>query len=278
MISVIVPVLNEATVIEAQLAALGRQTYDGEWELVIADNGCSDGTMEIVGPWADRLPRLKIVDASAHAGPAAARNAGAAAAAGDVLAFCDADDVVDPRWLEVCALTLKVTSVMAGSIDFASLNGRPPEQPSYPLSGSLTFLPAGLGANLAISRRAFNAVGGFDEALRAGEDVDLCWRLQLGGWTFRFEPAAIVCKRARRGRLAQVRQEFNYGRHNPALYQRFRSRGMSRGAWTTVKVYGWLLVNAPLAPFSNRGEVWLRVLGERLGRVVGSIEHKVLYL
>ena len=97
------PVLNGEEHIGDQLAALAAQTYRGEWELVVVDNGCRDRSMEIVREWAPRLPSVTIVDATARRGLNRARNAGAAAARGDFLAFCDADDVATPGWLEAMA-------------------------------------------------------------------------------------------------------------------------------------------------------------------------------
>src|SRR5688500_9296124 len=97
--SVVVPVRDGAATIGEQLAALAQQDFPGSWEVVVADNGSRDGTADVVRSFRDRLPGLRLVDASARPGASHARNAGAAAATGEVLAFCDADDVVDPGWL-----------------------------------------------------------------------------------------------------------------------------------------------------------------------------------
>jgi glycosyltransferase involved in cell wall biosynthesis len=98
-VSVVIPVRNAADHLEEQLAALASQTYEGSWEVVVADNGSTDASLEVVRSWALRVPHLEIVDASDRAGPSHARNVGAAAARGRVLAFVDADDVAAPTWL-----------------------------------------------------------------------------------------------------------------------------------------------------------------------------------
>ena len=98
-VSVVIPVLNGAATISQQLAALAGQTYRGPMEVLVADNGSTDATVEVVQALSGRLPGLRLVDASARVGTNHARNAGAAAAGGDLLAFCDADDVAAPGWL-----------------------------------------------------------------------------------------------------------------------------------------------------------------------------------
>src|SRR4051812_33344836 len=99
LVSVVVPVRNGADTLSGQLRGLAGQTYAGEWEVVVADNGSTDSTRAIAELWRPELPHLRVVDAGASGGPAAARNRGAAAAEGEFLAFCDADDIVTPDWL-----------------------------------------------------------------------------------------------------------------------------------------------------------------------------------
>src|SRR5436190_10421104 len=99
LVSVVIPVRNAARLLADQLYALAAQDYDGHWEVVVADNGSSDGSAAVARRLARRLPSLRVVDASGRRGVGPARNAGAAAAGGDLLAFCDADNVADRGWL-----------------------------------------------------------------------------------------------------------------------------------------------------------------------------------
>ncbi|MYR59535.1 glycosyltransferase, partial [Streptomyces sp. SID625] len=78
---------------------LGRQTYQGPWEVVVVDNGSVDGTPEVARAARAVLPALRIVDARDRAGESYARNRGIAEARGDLVAFCDADDVAAEGWL-----------------------------------------------------------------------------------------------------------------------------------------------------------------------------------
>ena len=86
-LSVIVPVLNAVPTLGQQLEALSRQAYDGTWEVVVADNGSTDGSPELAAAWQDKLPALRVIDASDRRGAGATRNAAARVARGDVFAF-----------------------------------------------------------------------------------------------------------------------------------------------------------------------------------------------
>ena len=77
-VSVIMPVYNAAATIGEQLEALAHQDFAGGWELLIADNGCTDRTRDIAANFADRLP-MRVIDASAEKGTALARNTAARA-------------------------------------------------------------------------------------------------------------------------------------------------------------------------------------------------------
>src|ERR1700756_5684791 len=97
-LSVIIPCYNVGDNIAAQLEALAGQQWSEPWEVIVADNGSTDNSLQVVRECARRLPELRIIDASGKAGAAHARNVGARAATGDYLAFCDADDEVAPGW------------------------------------------------------------------------------------------------------------------------------------------------------------------------------------
>jgi hypothetical protein len=195
VISVILPVRNGMPWLEIQLRALADQRCPEPWEVVVADNGSDDGSREFAEAWSIDHQAFRVVDASALDGAPAARNVGVRAARGDLLAFCDADDIVGEGWLAACVQGLEHADVVAGTFDFWSLNGTR-ESPAAPAAiRQLGFLPAGLGANLAVRRPAFEEVCGFNEELLLGEDIDLCWRLQLRGFRFVISPDAIVAKR-----------------------------------------------------------------------------------
>ena len=278
MISAIVPVLNGMPWLEDQLRALTSQECDVEWEVVIADNGSTDASPLVARQWADRHHRVRWIDASSEPGASAARNAGVRAARGDLLAFCDADDVVQPGWLAGCARALDTFDVVAGVFDFWSLNGHEALPPVPASMQQYSFLPAGLSANLAVRRGAFEAVGGFSPELVTGEDIDLCWRLQTEGFRFGVEFGAVVSKRSRPGFVEVFRQGAAFGRGGPVLYRRHRGAGARRSLAGAAKSWFWLVARLPLLLKSpaERSQ-WARAAGVRTGRLVGSVRERVFF-
>src|SRR5690349_18587996 len=99
-LSVVIPCYNSATTLGDQLTALAGQRTRYSWEVLIADNGSRDDTVAVATAFRNRMPLLRIVDASSRRGAAYARNAGARAACGAALLFCDADDVMGEGYLE----------------------------------------------------------------------------------------------------------------------------------------------------------------------------------
>ena len=190
MISVgLIPVRDGMPWLEEQLRALDAQECDQPWEVILADNGSTDGSQDFARAWSAHHGNFRLVDASERKGAPSARNIAVEEAKGDLLAFCDADDV-SPGWLAACVAGLEHADVVAGYFDFWSLNGGPSRNPVPAAIRQLGFLPAGLGANLAVRREVFEKVCGFNEEPLPGEDIDLCWRISAPGLSF--------CRRPRR--------------------------------------------------------------------------------
>jgi glycosyltransferase involved in cell wall biosynthesis len=282
VISVVVPAFNAARVLPDQLRALAEQTFRGEWEVIVADNASTDATRAVVESWLGRLPGLRIVDAGARQGPAAARNIGAGHARGEILAFSDADDVVGPRWV-ASASTLDADGGFLTGPLLRFRDGTPPPTPTPGRSARapvhLHFLPYAGGSNFIVSRSVFERHDGFDERRRTGEDVDLSWRVQLGGVALRAHPDAQVAVRCRDGARSVLRQYYRYGHDDVVLYHDFRNRGVPKqGMGPALRSYGGLLARVPLLRRPDQREAWLHQLGRRSGRLVGSLKHRTLLL
>jgi glycosyltransferase involved in cell wall biosynthesis len=277
LISVVVPVLNGMPWLEDQLRALSAQEFSAGWEVVVADNGSQDDTRSCVERWSSRDPRIHLVDASARRGAAAARNLAARSARGSLLAFCDADDVVRPGWIDSMAAALSGADLVAGVFDFGALDGDPMACPVPAATRQLGFLPFGLSANLAVPREVFESVHGFDEALSPEEDVDLCWRLQLAGTRFAVATDAVVEKRERPAGLPTFRGAWAYGRCGPRLYERYRARGMRRDLEGAAKAWIWLVVTLPTLVLRSRRRQWVRTFAIRSGRLAGSVHLRVFF-
>jgi GT2 family glycosyltransferase len=277
VISVVLAVKDGLPWLETQLEALASQSCSTAFEVLICDNGSSDASAETARGWSGRFEAMRVVDASARPGPAAARNIGADLASGELIAFCDADDRVGPGWLEEMVLELRGSDVVGGFFETSSLNGASTAEPVPPVTSQLGRIPAGLAANLGVKREAFFDVGGFDENLRIGEDVELCWRLQLAGYRFSFAPGAVVAKRDRSGAGGVFRQGLAHGRSGPTLYRMHRKDGARRDVVAVAKSWVWLAIEIPRLYDKDVRSRWLRAAGVRIGRLVGSAENGVFF-
>jgi glycosyltransferase involved in cell wall biosynthesis len=277
LISVVVPVRNGMPWLEEQLRALAAQQFELDWEVVVADNGSEDETSSCVLRWSERCPRIRLVDAAARRGPGAARNIGVGATKGRLLAFCDADDVVQPGWLASMRAALADADLIAGVFDFTALDGIPQSIPVPAATRQLGFLPFALGANLGVRKEAFEAVRGFSEELSAGEDVDLCWRLQLAGYRFAVNSDAAVQKRDRSGARPQFSAAWSYGQCGPRLFRMYRGSGMQRDMRGAAKAWVWLAIASLGLVNPKRRPQWLRTFGVRAGRLASSVQQRVFF-
>lgn len=224
-LSVVIAAYNAERTLGAQLASLASQVVPFEWEILVCDNGSTDGTAELVRQWQVRASQLRLLDASAVRGPGAARNVGAAAARGFGLAFCDADDVVDDGWVAEMHRALTVESFVAGRSRRPELNSRPEAPHFFEFDiYHVHFFPelasAGAG-NMGVRRSVFREVGGFDTMLQTGEDLDLCWRIQLAGYTLATWPTANVRVTNRQTLRASFSQGYAYGLGDKRLAHKY---------------------------------------------------------
>jgi glycosyltransferase involved in cell wall biosynthesis len=279
-LTVVIPAYNEADTIDRQLGALAKQHYDGTWEVVVGDNGSTDGTVARVDAWRDRLP-VRVIDASRRRGGAAARNDAVAHASGDLLLFCDADDAVAAGWLAAHAAMLRSADVVAGAIAHI----RPGQAPADVLVPNaaptlLGWRAYGQTANCAVSRRAYEEVGGFPEHPNyVAEDVEFSWLAQLAGFDLKYARGAIVFKHSRPNGRARMRQYYQYGRCDVDLYRRFHQHGVPHpDAAAVLRSYGGIVARIPALFDHDVRERWISQLGRRAGRAVRSVELRTLYL
>ncbi|MGQ0603211.1 MAG: glycosyltransferase [Anaerolineales bacterium] len=285
-LSVVIPCYNAAVTLAMQLGALADQTYGEQWEVIIADNGSTDGTRAIVEQYLDRLPNLQWVDASDRKGAAHARNVGACAAHSDLLAFIDADDVAAPGWAVAITDAIQRDSFVCSRFEFDRLNDpwtvqvRAQAQHDdvqtykYP-----PFLPHAGGCGLGIRRVLHEAVGGFDEALPALEDTDYCFRVQLDGTPLRFAREAIVHIRYRSTLSGIYDQARLWGKTNVLLYKRYRPLGMPALSWRSgVQAWWEIAYSLPFQRSRLDFARWLWTFGWRSGRLQGCLEYRVLAL
>lgn len=212
--SVVVCAYNAADTLDDCLRSLGKLTYP-DYEVILINDGSKDRT-EAIGL---SYPHVRVIT-TPNQGLSAARNTGLSAATGEIVAYTDADVRVDPDWLTYLAQPFVNSDVAAAG----GPNVVPPDDPW--VAQCVARAPGGPthvlfddriaehvpGCNIAIRREALLAIGGFNPIyLRAGDDVDVCWRLQARGWKIGFAPAAHVWHHHRASVRAYWRQQVGYG-------------------------------------------------------------------
>lgn len=286
-LSVVLLTRNGAETIGAQLEALARQESTVAWELVVADNGSTDGTVDIVESFRDRLPVAGIADASAQPGTSFAANLAVWLTRGAALAFCHDDDEVGDGWLEAMARALSLHDVVGGRLEVDRLNdpwtiafrGRPESDdlvywdvPGYP--------PYAFGSALGTTREAFGRLGGFDEAMvPSSEDMDYCWRALAAGYELHFARDAVVHYRYRSTWSGIFRQARGYAVGNVRLYKKHRRLGLPavRNPWRELLRRWLVLVKLTLLIRSRASlgrAIW--TLGMRVGSLTESVRQRVL--
>lgn len=255
-ITVVVCSYNGARTIGETLAALMQLEYSN-YDVIVVDDGSTDETGAIAERYDVRVIRTP------NRGLSRARNTGLQAAEGEIVVYLDDDAFPDPHWLNYLAaafltsdhaaiggpnITPKSDGLMAQCI--ANAPGNP--VPVLITDREAEHIP---GCNLAVRKDRLAAIGGFDPQFRAaGDDVDVCWRLQAEGWTLGYAPAAMVWHHRRDSMRTYWRQQRGYGvaealleRKWPAKYNvsgslRWSGRIYDRGlavplTWQRARIY-----------------------------------------
>ncbi|GAB4263943.1 MAG: mycofactocin biosynthesis glycosyltransferase MftF [Deferrisomatales bacterium] len=232
-VSVVIPVKDRAGELERCLRSLVRLDYPRDrLEVVVVDDGSRDDSREV----ARRLGARVAGSGGCGVGPASARNRGAGAARGEILAFIDSDCTASPGWLrelvgafedpDIAAVGGRVEGMhVATRLDryeaaMSSLSLGRRERAAQ--EGDDTFyLPS---CNLLVRRSAFLAVGGFREGMQVGEDVDLTWRLRDRGGKILYTPRGWVWHEHRNEWVAFLKRRFEYGTSEAQLQVRHPHR------------------------------------------------------
>jgi GT2 family glycosyltransferase len=243
--SVIVCTRNGRSRIAACLSAIERTK---PFETLVVDDGSTDDTADFV---ATHFPRVRLIRLL-PSGLSAARNTGAAAARGEIFAFTDDDCEPDDEWISRLARIFQ-------NGNYAAAGG--PNLPPPPRNWEEAVVAAAPGApshvmlddeeaehlpgcNLAVTRRAFQEIGGFDPQFHtAGDDVDFCWRLRDAGFRLGFAPGAFVWHWRRPSIRAFLAQQLGYGCAERLLMAKFPSRFSKHGG---AKWQGFVYGGGPI--------------------------------
>ncbi len=178
-VTVGVCVRNGARTIERQLHALDRQVDHPPFDVIVVDNGSTDGTPDLVRSWIAAPKhahvRARLIDGGKKPGIPRVRNIVIANMTGRVLLFCDADDEVDARWVGEFARNVPANGMAGGRVEAVASDGTPrPDAFNHGLNGS-PYLPWAPGSNLALTRVCLDIVRGYDESLPRYGFEDLTW-------------------------------------------------------------------------------------------------------
>jgi len=218
-ISVVIPVYNCRETADRCMASLARLDYP-DYEVIVVDDGSTDGTAEICESYAGaRIIRLD------KGGPSRARNEGIKAARGEVIAFTDGDCVVDRPWLRELAGGFTGPDVAGVGGDQVSPDDDTDVgkmvQEFFKTIGFVTgYIKTGAtikdtdhnpSCNSAYRKEILEKVGGFNEDLWPGEDVELDLNIRRLGYRLIFNPGAVVAHYRPRTYLGFARMMRRYG-------------------------------------------------------------------
>ena len=257
--SVVIPVRDRPDGLARTLTALGQEAR----EVIVVDDGSEDAAAHAR---AATSAGARLVRRQCSGGPAAARNDGWRASSAEVVVFVDADCIPAPGWEDV--LMAHFADPALGAAAPRMVTGHSLAAPRWMTCYEATRSPLDLGcseapvrpagrvpyvpsAALAVRRSALDDVGGFDESLRFGEDVDLVWRLAESHWRVRYDPAAQVVHPSRDGLAAWLRPRYHYGTSAAPLATRHPAAvaPLSVSPWSAA-VWVLALAGRPLAAMS----------------------------
>jgi cellulose synthase/poly-beta-1,6-N-acetylglucosamine synthase-like glycosyltransferase len=214
-VSVVVCNYNGGRTLRETLDSLVALDYP-DYEVILVEDGSTDDSRVIAREFTDRFRVLE----QENRGLSVARNVGAKAATGEIVAYIDSDAFADADWLRHLVIALE-------SGDFQGVGGPNltpasdglvaqyialcPGNPTHVLKDN-TRAEHVAGVNMAFRREALLGLGGFDPVHRtAGDDVDICWRFEDAGMELAFAPAAIVWHHRRPSIRTYLRQQAGYG-------------------------------------------------------------------
>lgn len=267
-VSVVVCTYNGSATIAETCRRMTELTYP-DYELLVIDDGSTDGTAALLDELEAHYPRMRVVH-KPNGGLSDARNVGLREAGGQVVAYIDDDAFPDPDWLTYAVHHLLTTNhVGVGGpnlpvpedCDTATCVAHSPGGPNHVLITDRVaeHIP---GCNMVFWKGALESVAGFDTQFRiAGDDVDLCWRLQEKDGLIGFHPTAMVWHHRRREIRGYLRQQTNYGRAEATLEKKWPGKYNQFGhvRWSG-RVYG----NGLTLPLLNRNRIYHGVWGTGL--------------
>lgn len=282
-LAVIIPCHDAEATLAEQLDALLEQDWDAEWEIVVVDNASTDRTRVILDTYALEHPRLRVVTADDGTGAGYARNVGVAATTAPMLAFCDADDVVGPRWVATMGTALRDHAFVTGPVEYHRLNR--PDLARHRGSFASTApgevapgIPHTGSCNFGVQREAIEEIGGLSP-LPVGEDAMTSYELWRAGIPLHWEDDALLHYRFRESARERWHQARAYGEGSVSFLSLLHAEGVAvPSRWQGLRSWAWLVRTLPRLRDPEVAPRWQYTAGYRLGRIEGSIRQRTFYL
>ncbi len=221
-ISIIIPSYNsEKTILKTLKAVKKQEGLLEPPEIIVVDDGSKDNTVNIL----KKIVGIKVITQK-NAGPAKARNSGAKVAEGEILVFTDSDTVPHKDWINNLtdpfsnpdvAATTGTYSIENKENKLANIIQAEIEDKHNNYSEYIAF---GGSYNLAIKKKLFFEIGGFNEVYKnaSGEDVDICYKILNKGHKIRFVKNAIVGHFHPSNLVKYLKTQFRHGFWRAKLY------------------------------------------------------------
>jgi len=262
-VSVVICTYNGSRTIRRCLEGVKELRYKN-YEVVVIDDGSTDETANIVRQFPVRMIQTP------NRGLSSARNTGMKEATGEIVAYLDDDAWPDPDWLGYLVQRFETTA-------HAGIGGPniPPPNDSW-IAECVANAPGGPhhvllsdcvaehlpGCNMAFRKSCLEIIGGFDEQYRAaGDDVDVCWRLQRQGWTLGFAPGATVWHHRRSSVRAYWRQQKGYGKAEALLERKWPDK---YNGWGSARWQGRIYDNGLIKALGSRQRIFHGPAGSAL--------------
>ncbi len=250
-ISIVIPHLNGKHLLDDCLGSLRRQSFS-DFEVILADNGSTDGTQAYVR---QHYPEVRLLELGENLGFTGACNAGYAASLGEIIILLNNDTETDPQWLQTILDSFE-RRPEAGSIaskmllfdqrhvfhtagDFYSVGGLPgnrgvwqQDKGQYDLEEQVF---SACGGAAAYRRSMIDEIGFLDDDFFFScEDMDLAWRAHLNGWQVYYEPAAVVYHKLKASGSSGINSSYYDGRNFLYLIWKNYPSSLLRRNWRHI--------------------------------------------
>ena len=280
-LTVVVTTHNRADLIDDTLAALAAQRWNGDWDVLLLDNGSTDHTPEILERWVEKMPvPARIVTAGERHNPSYARNAAVDSTTATSVAFVDDDDLIADGWVAAIGTALRTHELVGSRHEYHRLNHPSFARERCGQTATLNRfydLPVVSGGGMGCRRALWLTVGGSNEAFRTGQDIDFALRVaRIGTVTPHLCLDAEYSVRLRDGARAAFEQGERMGRalvrlravHTPALET---TPGATR-RW--LRRWVALVLRMKKLRSETQRRRWAGDVGHELGRLRGMVAHR----